>query len=76
MVTETESEISLSDARSIFDKVVLPAPEGEDITNNRPRRSTAILEAFLLNVLNLLTHLVDHGFEVKANGRQAAIIGF
>ena len=66
----------LSAASSFFERVVLPAPEGEDITNNSPRRGTAVLVGSLLNVLNLLAHLIDDGFEVEADRRQAGIIGF
>jgi hypothetical protein len=34
----------------------LPAPEGDDMTNNKPRRE------ILLNVLHLFAQLIDGGF--------------
>src|SRR5476651_2018407 len=67
--------IRSSAAKSLWASVVLPAPDGEDSTNNSPRRATVALAAFLFNVLNLFAHLVDHGFEVQANSGQARIIG-
>src|SRR4029078_7676474 len=62
-----------SEARSARDKVVLPAPEGEDITRRRPRLTITVLGFPLFNVLHLLTHLVDDRLQLQAHGRQASI---
>lgn len=58
-----------SASRSFRDKVVLPAPEGDDSTRSNPRRAM-LMWAVLFNVLNLFAELVDNGFQLEANGRE------
>src|SRR5690348_6121495 len=46
--------MSGSDARSALDRVVLPAPEGEDMTRRRPRRAMWARDRDLFTVRHLL----------------------
>src|SRR5215831_19935238 len=68
-------------------RVVLPAPEGEDSTNRRPRRARRAVCWLLscplpsltvrsLDVLRLLAHLVDDRLELKASPRRLRIVRF
>src|SRR5689334_7483782 len=61
----------LSPSSSARASVVLPAPEGDDSTRSRPRRAMRGGEmlASLLNVLHLLSHLVDHHFQGEPRAR-------
>ena len=59
--------IEASASRSLRDKVVLPAPEGDDSTSRSPRRAMLIW-LFLLNILDLLAELIDNGLQLKADG--------
>ena len=63
-------------SKSLRESVVLPAPEGEDITSKSPRLKITGLVVALFNVLNLLSHLVDNGFEIKSDLGQARITCF
>ena len=56
-----KSGLRFKSAREMVD---LPAPDGEDKTNINPRRliPVSLTLFFLLNILNLLTHLVDGRF--------------
>src|SRR5688500_1333699 len=56
--------------------VVLPAPEGDEITNSSPRRLICVCPVDLFNVLHLLAHLIDHRLEGKANGAQGPVLRF
>src|SRR3989337_3036437 len=76
VVTDTDMVMFLSAARSLRDRVVLPAPEGDDMTSSRPLRAISVLWITLLNVLHLFTHLIDDCFQLKANGRQGLVEGF
>ena len=76
VVTDTDKVMLGSAARSLRESVVLPAPEGDDITSKSPRLKITGLEVVLFNVLNLLSHLIDDGFEVKADSGQARITRF
>src|SRR6185437_8465696 len=60
VVADTLMVMAASRSRSRRDKVVLPAPEGEDNTSIRPRRCIS------LDILGLLAELVDHGFQGQA----------
>src|SRR5262245_40828082 len=53
--------------------VVLPAPEGDEITRRRPRRSMGMVLA-LFNVLHLLAHLIYDGFEAEPDAAQRFIL--
>ena len=64
VVTDTDMVMLLSLSKSLRERVVLPAPEGDDMTSKSPRLKITGLVANLFNVLHLLTHLVDDGFEV------------
>ena len=70
-----KSGLRFKRAREMVD---LPAPDGEDNTNINPRRLIPVwLTLFIsLNVLNLLTHLVDCGFQGQSNTGQLHIGGF
>src|ERR1700759_2592094 len=59
-----------SDSSSRRDKVVLPAPDGEDSTSIKPRRCIS------LDILGLLAELVDHCLQRQPDPRQCAIGGF
>lgn len=61
-----------SASKSLRDKVVLPAPEGDESTRSNPRRAILILED-LFNVLNLFAELVDNGFQLKADGGELLV---
>ena len=65
-------------SRRAREMVDLPAPDGEDNTNINPRRLIPVFLTlfFSLNVLNLLTHLVDCGFQGQSNPSQLDIGGF
>ena len=66
-----------SAASSCLDKVVLPAPDGEDSTKIRPRRAIEA-DKFVsasLNVLNLFAHLIDDRLHRKATSRDLNVIG-
>ena len=66
------SKFRSSNARESVD---LPAPDGEDNTSIKPRREILIGRSFgSLNVLHLLTKLVDGGLEVDADVRQFDIV--
>src|SRR5687768_18427448 len=65
-------EGSLSSSRRV--SVVLPAPEGEEITRRRPRRSIGMGLATLFNVLHLLAHLINDGLEAQANAAQRFVL--
>src|SRR5262245_30361671 len=59
--------------------VVLPAPEGEESTSSRPRlsiRSSPEGGLVSLNVLHLLSHLIDHRLQLQAGARRLFVIGF
>ena len=56
---------------NLRDNVVLPAPDGEDITSSMPRRAIFGLVGDLFNVLYLLAHLIDDSFEFKTDAGQA-----
>src|SRR5262245_29511305 len=56
---------------------VLPAPEGAAITNNCPRRAViALMTRCLLDVLNLLAHLLDDDFHIDSGARGFHILRF
>src|SRR5262245_600634 len=58
--------------------VVLPAPEGEDKTNSRPRLSifgSGECGLVSLNVLHLLAHLIDHRLQFQAGARRLLVVG-
>src|ERR1700746_3989754 len=67
------------------DSVVLPAPEGEDSTNIKPRRSPPsepCLRAAMfapdlasLQVLHLFAELLDHAFHLEPRIGQLDIVG-
>src|SRR3546814_827946 len=63
--------MSASLSSSASDRVVLPAPDGEDRTSMRPRRPTCLS----LDILNLLAQLIDDGFQFEAYSRQADVCG-
>ena len=48
--------------------VDLPAPDGEDNTNIKPRRLISVtLKIFCsLHILNLFTNLIDHRFQAQS----------
>ena len=77
-VADTENLRSLSQARSRLANVDFPAPEGEDRIMRRPRRCAfecAIMRVLsLFYVLNLLAHLVDHGFEFQSHLGQGRVL--
>src|SRR6476469_6030800 len=54
---------------SCRDRVVLPAPDGEDRTSIRPRRWMAGASASF-DILDLLPHALDGALEVDADARQ------
>ena len=66
MVAEIDGERSGNAATRRRDKLVLPAPEGLEMTRNRPRR----LCAGLFDILHLLAKLIDRGFQLQADGGQ------
>lgn len=66
--------MSRSSASNRRDNVVLPAPEGEDKTNSNPRRLIFEVPVALFNVLYLLAHLVDYGFECQAQSGDVCIV--
>src|SRR6185503_15028833 len=71
VVAETESAMLASSSISLRASVDLPAPEGLDSANMRPRRAT-----FSFNIGGLLLDLVDRHFHVQADSRQLQIGGF
>ena len=65
---------ALSNSR---DSVVLPAPDGEDSTSSSPRRAIADPEDFCdvsLDVLHLLSELIDHGFQLKTQACDLEVV--
>ena len=62
-------------AREIVD---LPAPDGEDNTNIKPRRFISVpLTTFCsLHILNLFTDLIDHRFQGQSHPGHLDIGGF
>src|SRR5262245_40049323 len=67
-----------SAASSRRDRVVLPAPDGEDNTRASPRRAIGAPPACSpasLNVLHLLAHLIDHGLELEPGAGHVRIVG-
>src|SRR5476649_1432529 len=55
--------------RSWRDRVVLPAPDGEDRTSIRPRRWIAGASASF-DILHLLPHALDGALQIDADARQ------
>src|SRR5262245_28761473 len=55
--------------------VVLPAPDGDDRTSSIPLRAMRgpSLTSPLLNVLDLLAHLIDHRFELETGPRRLRV---
>src|SRR5688572_25300012 len=53
-------------------RVVLPVPDGAETMNSRPRRAAA---APLLDILNLLPHLLEFGLGVDDQLRNAEAVG-
>ena len=70
--------------------VVLPAPDGDDSTNNSPRRAiggiaarstglvglVGFVDIGLLDVLDLLAQLIDHGFECQPVAGDFGVVAF
>src|SRR5688500_6099673 len=52
-------------------RVVLPVPDGAETMNSRPRRAAAPL----LDILNLLPHLLEFGLGVDDQLRNAEAVG-
>ena len=75
MVTETDMVMLGSAASRRRDSVVLPAPEGDDMTSSRPRRGMSVMDCSSLDVLDLLAQLVDDGLEVEADRGQRPVGG-
>src|SRR5262245_6532773 len=71
-----------SAANSRRASVVLPAPAGDERINSMPRRpmpgplDTASSRPSSLNVLDLLTHLIDDGLQLQAGPCRLRIAGF
>src|SRR5262249_44274653 len=65
VVAETESDMLSSASRSLRASVDLPAPEGLDSTNIRPRRATCSF-----NIGGLLLDLIDHSLEIESDARE------
>src|SRR5690606_29785630 len=64
-----------SRASSSRDSVVLPAPEGDDSTSGNPRRAiSALLFTLSLNVLHLLSHLVDDRLERETDAGDLDVV--
>src|SRR4029077_16720169 len=64
-----------SDCKSSRDRVVLPAPDGEERTSIKPRRLMSALIlwvhcACLFDILGLLAELVDRRLQREAYARQ------
>src|SRR6476660_2277884 len=79
VVTDTDmaSEASVSISRPA--SVVLPAPEGEDSTKSSPRlsiRGGGACGLVSLNVLHLLSHLIDHRLQFQAGAGGFFVVGF
>src|ERR1044071_1400423 len=68
VVAETESAMLASSSISLRASVDLPAPEGLDSANIRPRRATCSF-----NIGGLLLDLVHHGFEIEPDAREFEI---
>src|SRR5580704_8912916 len=73
VVTETErvrsSALSCNNMRV---SVVLPAPEGEERINKRPRRLVAM--AGSLDILNLFAQLLDLAAQIEADRSQGDVV--
>src|SRR5476649_1672765 len=69
VVQEMLSEIWESLPSNWRDRVVLPAPEGEDRTSIKPRRWTANVSASF-DILHLLPHALDGALQIDADPRQ------
>jgi len=80
VVTDIESSTLRSDRNYKRDKVVFPAPDGEDSTNIRPRRAMLWWVrracAMLFYVLNLFAKLFDRCLELQTDIRELDIVGF
>src|ERR1700730_56683 len=73
VVTEIDSVRSSSLVwRSIRVKVVLPAPDGEERTTIKPRRSSNCIS--LLDILDLFAELLDLDAQFEAEPRQARVV--
>src|SRR5689334_16069105 len=71
IVAETESAMLASSSISLRASVDLPAPDGLDSANIRPRRATCSF-----NIGGLLLDLIDRHFHVQADSRQLQVCGF
>src|SRR5439155_21280242 len=63
-------------ATSALASVVLPAPEGDDITRRMPRRGIWVCADCLFNVLHLLAELIDNRLQFKSDCRQGSVRRF
>ena len=74
-MTDTDIVRSRFRSSNARESVDLPAPDGEDNPSIKPRRGILNGRSFAsLNVLHLLTKLVDGGLEVDADVRQFDIV--
>src|SRR5690242_6925583 len=71
VVAETESAMLASSSISLRARVDLPAPEGLESANIRPRRATCSF-----NIGGLLLDLIDRHFHVQPDSRQLQVCGF
>src|SRR6185369_12869552 len=71
VVAETESAMLASSSMSLRANVDLPAPEGLDSANIKPRRATCSF-----NIGGLLLDLIDRHFHVQADSRQLQVCRF
>ena len=78
VVAETDMVRSEFRSRRAREMVDLPAPDGEDNTNIKPRRFIFVpLTIFCsLHILNLFTDLIDHRFQGQSHPSQLDIGGF
>ncbi len=76
VVTDIDIAMPGSDSISRRDKVVLPAPDGEDRTNNRPRRAMVegVAVMMSLDVLHLFAHLIDRRLQRETGARDVGIV--
>src|SRR6185503_18400954 len=68
VVAETESAMLASSSISLRASVDLPAPDGLDSANIRPRRATCSF-----NIGGLLLDLIDHRFQIEPDAREFQI---